>query len=74
VPCHVDMSGDLSIPSANGTSTCAGVTMALTPHDTSAVPGIADAPASVVLGYGNSGAPTQGGVITYGNMTFTATP
>lgn len=74
VPCHVEITGDLSIPSANGMSTCAGVTMALSPHDTSPVAGIPSAPASIVLGYGNSGAPTQGGVVRYGNMTFTATP
>jgi hypothetical protein len=73
VPCHVAITGDVSIPSASAVATCGGVTTPLTPHGTSPPAGIV-APASIILGYGNSGATSTGGVATYGHMTFTATP
>jgi hypothetical protein len=72
--CHVAITGDTSTPSANAVATCGGAANAMKPHGPNGPAGLLLAPTKILLGYGNSGATSHGGVATYGHMTFTAGP
>jgi len=72
--CHVALTVDAKVPSATGSSTCAGMVQALGPPDPSIPPGFAG-PALVNLGYANySGTNTPAWTLTYDSFLFRASP